>query len=106
REWVRTWDSPSPDTLVIHDEYELGKGDAVEFYWQTRLPVQQTDGGATIRGDKGSATLSIPPDCTLRLDRLPLADGTTHTRIAIRKEAAQGALEVTVHLRPAVPLQR
>jgi hypothetical protein len=99
--WLRTWDSPSPDTLVIRDEYELAKGNAVEFYWQTRLPVEQTDAGLTIRGDKGIATLSFPPDCTLRLDHPPLADGATHTRIAIRKQATQGTLEVTVRLHPA-----
>ena len=106
KKWVRTWDSPSPETLVIRDEYELGKGSAVEFYWQTRLPVEKTKTGVTIRGDNGSAALSIPPHCTIRLDRLPLADGTTHTRIAIRKEATQGTLEVTVHLRPEVSPQR
>jgi len=101
KKWLRTWDSPSPDTLIIRDEYELAKGNAVEFYWQTRLPVEKTSAGLTIRGDKGIATLSCPPDCTLRLDHPPLADGATYTRIAIRKPATQGTLEVTVHLRPA-----
>ena len=49
KKWVRTWDSPSPETLTIRDEYELAQGDTVEFYWQTRLPVEQTDSGLTIR---------------------------------------------------------
>jgi hypothetical protein len=103
RKWIRTWDSPSPETLVIRDEYELGKGSGVEFYWQTHLPVEKTGTGVIIRGDKGIAALTIPPDCSLRFDQLPLADGTTHTRIAVRKEAARGALEVTVRLRPTAP---
>ena len=106
KKWVRTWDSPSPDVLTVRDEYELGRGTAVEFYWQTHLPVEQTDNSVTIRGDHGLATLTIPPDCTARLDRLPLADGTDYTRIAIRKEATQGTLEVTVNVRPAVAAQR
>ncbi len=98
--WVRTWDSPSPDVLTIRDEYELAQGDAVEFYWQTNLPVEQTQDTVTIRGERGTATLSIPEDCTLRIDRLALAGGAEHTRIAIRKPARWGTLEVTVRLRP------
>jgi len=101
KKWVRTWDSPSPDVLTIRDEYELGKGTAVEFYWQTHLSVEQTDIGITIRGDKGLASLTVPSDCTVRLDRLPLAEDAAYTRIAIRKPAPRGTLEVTVTLRPA-----
>lgn len=100
--WVRMWDSPSPDVLTIRDEYELAKGDAVEFYWQTNLPVEQTEGVVTIRGDKGLVTLSIPPDCTVRIERLSLAEGADHNRIAIRKPAFSGTLVTTVTLR-AVP---
>ncbi|HPC94234.1 MAG TPA: heparinase II/III family protein [Sedimentisphaerales bacterium] len=96
--WVRTWDSPSPDVLTIRDEYELAKGNAVEFYWQTSLPVEQTDGAVTIRGDKGLATISVPPDCTVCIDRLPLAQGAEHTRIAIHKPALSGTMETIVHL--------
>jgi Heparinase II/III-like protein len=106
RKWVRTWDSPSPDVLTIRDEYELGRGTGVEFYWQTRLPVEQAENGVTIRGDRGLATLTVSPDCTVRLDHLPLADGTEYTRIAICKQAPQGTLEVTVNLRPEVASQR
>ena len=100
RKWVRTWDSPAPDVLTIRDEYELARGNAVEFYWQTRLPVEQTKDGVAIRGDKGVVTLSVPADCTVRLDRLLLSDGSHSTRIAIRKETRHGSLAVTAHLRP------
>jgi len=102
KKWVRTWDSPSPDALTIRDEYELGKGNAVEFYWQTNLPVEQTESIVTIRGDKGLATISVPPDCTVRIERLPLIDDTHHTRIAIHKPAPSGTLEITVRLRPTL----
>jgi hypothetical protein len=101
RKWVRTWDSPSPETLVIRDEYELGKGRAVEFYWQTKLPVERQAGAVVIRGRKGAASLSVPPDCSVRIDRLALAAGEKHNRIAVRKEGPEGRLEVAVHLRPS-----
>ncbi len=99
KKWVRTWDSPQPDTLMIRDEYQLAQGSAVEFYWQTHLPVEQTNEGVTIRGAKGMVTLSVPSDCTLRIDRLPLAEGGEHSRIAIRKAGAEGVLELKVFLR-------
>lgn len=98
RKWTRRWDSPAPDVLVIRDEYELAKGTGVEFYWQTKLPVETAGGAIVIRGDKGVVSLSPPADCTVRVDRLDLAEGGSHNRIAIRKEAAQGTLEVSVTL--------
>lgn len=98
RKWIRSWDSPSPDTLIIRDEYALAGGNAVEFYWQTKLPVRQKDRTVIIRGKQGRAILNIPPDCTVRIDRLPLAEGQQHNRIAIHKSGSQGVLEVKVHL--------
>ncbi len=98
RKWVRSWDSPSPDTLIIRDEYALARGNAVEFYWQTKLPVRQHDRTVIIQGKQGRASLKIPPDCTVRIDRLPLAEGQVHNRITIGKSGSQGVLEVKVHL--------
>jgi hypothetical protein len=98
RKWIRSWDSPSPDKLIIRDEYILARGNAVEFYWQTRLPVTQNKGTVIIKGDKGRATLKVPPDYKVRIDRLPLAEGKEHNRIAIHKDGAQGFLEVIVRL--------
>lgn len=99
--WVRRWDSPSPEVLVIRDEYELAKGTGVEFYWQTKLPVERRDRTIVIRGQRGIATLSVPPDCTIRVEQLDLADGDQHNRIAIRKDAVQGTLEVKIRLQNA-----
>ena len=95
--WVRTWDSPSPDVLTIRDEYEPAKATRPS---STGRPACRswTDRVVTIRGDKGLATISVPPDCTVRIDRLPLAQGAEHTRIAIRKPAPSGTLETIVHL--------
>jgi len=98
RKWIRDWDSPSPGTLVIRDEYILARGSAVEFYWQTKLPVRQRDKTLIIEGQQGRVTLEAPTDCTVRIDRLPLAEGQEHNRIAFRKAGSQGVLEVTVRL--------
>jgi hypothetical protein len=98
RKWIRSWDSPSPDKLIIRDEYILARGNAVEFYWQTRLPVRQSKRTVIIQGDQGRATLEVPPDCKVRIDRLPLAEGKEHNRIAIYKAGSQGVLEVIVSL--------
>jgi len=96
RKWIRTWDSPSPNKLVIRDDYVLARGNAVEFYWQTKLPVEQHERTVVIQGELGKATLEIPSDCTVRIDQLPLAEGKKHNRISIRKAGSQGVLEVTV----------
>jgi len=98
RKWIRSWDSPTPDKLVIRDEYILTRGNAVEFYWQTRLPVRQHERTVIIQGQQGRATLEVPSDCTVRIDRLPLAEGQEHNRIAIHKAGSQGVLEVIVRL--------
>jgi Heparinase II/III-like protein len=100
KKWVRTWDSPTPATLTIRDEYALGKGDAVEFYWQTQLPCRQEGQSVVITGDKGIVTLRAPEDCAVRLEALPLAEGAGQTRITVRKEGAEGTLEVTAELKP------
>ena len=96
--WTRTWDSPSPDSLTIRDDYALAKGDAVEFYWQTQLPATIDGNTITITGKRGVVTLSFPEDCTARIDTLPMADSAQQTRIAIRREGKSGRIDVTVRL--------
>jgi hypothetical protein len=98
KKWVRTWESPAPDRLTIRDEYEIAKGDGVEFYWQTRLPCEQAGQTVTIRGARGAVTLTAPPDCAVRIETLPLANNEQHQRIAIKKTATTGALAVNVQL--------
>jgi hypothetical protein len=105
RKWHRSWDSPSPDTLIIRDEYALAQGKAVAFYWQTRLPVQQQGQSVLIEGKAGKAIIEVPSDCTIHIDRLALAEGQAHHRIAIYKTGAQGILELRIHLRATAAQQ-
>jgi len=99
RKWIRSWDSPSPGTLIIRDDYALAQGKGVAFYWQTRLPVQQHDQSVLIQGKAGQAIIEVPSDCTIHIDRLALAEAQAHQRIAIYKTGAQGVLELRIHLR-------
>ena len=98
RKWIRSWDSPSPDTLIIKDEYILARGNAVEFYWQTKLPVRQHNGTVIVQGKQGQAIIEIPTGCTVRIERLPLTQDQEHNRIAIYKKGTRGTLEVKIHL--------
>ncbi|MBN1805595.1 MAG: heparinase II/III family protein [Sedimentisphaerales bacterium] len=99
RKWIRTWTSPSPDKLIIRDEYILGSGNGVEFYWQTKLPVRQQDDTVIVQAEQGKADIKIPTDCTVRIERLPMAEGQEHNRITIYKKGSRGVLEVKVNLR-------
>ena len=85
---------------MIQDEYALAKGTGVAFYWQTELPCSQEGQRVRIIGDKGTALLSAPPDCDVRIDELPMAGDKTHNRIAIIKNATEGTLTVEVSLAP------
>jgi hypothetical protein len=96
--WTRKWDSPTPEVLTIRDEYELKKGDGVEFYWNTKLDVQIGPRAVTISGKRGKATIEIPRECLVRLDELPLADNSIQRRIAFQKQGRKGTLEIKVKL--------
>ncbi len=98
RRWVRAWDSPAPDTLVIRDEYALAQGAGVDFLWQTLLPCALEGETAVIRGERGIARIGIPPGCTARVEALPLVGGATQNRLAIHMPEKAGALEVRVLL--------
>lgn len=98
RRWVRTWDSPSPDRLTIRDEYELARGRAVEFCWQTALPCRIEDGSVVIRGARGQAKLKADAGCAIRIDDLPVIGNVQQKRIAFRKEGEKGTIEVSVEL--------
>ena len=104
RRWRRTWESPTPDVLLVSDDYELLTGDGVDFFWQTRLPIEitctgETPARAVITGRRGEITIEAPADCTVRLDALPLLDEAIQRRLVIHKAARQGRLEVRIALR-------
>lgn len=102
RRWVREWDSPAPDTFIIRDEYEIGRGEGVEFYWQTMLPCHLDGQTLTITGDKGIVTVTAPEGTSVRLEKLALYGDETQERMTIRKEGTSGTLEVRVKLTPKV----
>ena len=96
RKWIRTLDSPSPDRLTIRDEYEIEQGSAVDFFWQTALPCRIENGSVLIQGARGLVRLTPDAGCSLRIDDLPVVDGTRQKRIAFRKEEAKGTIEINV----------
>jgi Heparinase II/III-like protein len=97
--WTRRWSSPTPEILRIHDRYKLSKGSGVEFYWQTQLPVEVNGHEVTVTGRQGLVTLSVPKDCTVRIDELPLYQEGVQTRIAICKPGKTGEMTITARLR-------
>ena len=98
KRWLRTWDSPTPNSLVITDDYALTNGDGVEFCWNTELPVTIDGQTATITGRSGKVELSAPPECSVRIDDLPLLEGRVQHRIAIGRAGRAGTLRVEARL--------
>jgi hypothetical protein len=98
RRWVRTWDSPAPDGLVIRDEYELERGDGVEFYWNTRLDAELDGRLVRLIGRRVRAEITAPEGCEARIDELPLYGGGVQRRITFRRPGRAGALEVRCRL--------
>ena len=98
RKWVRQWDSPAPNTLIIHDEYGLASGNGIEFYWNTQREVKVEGNTVILSGRRGTVRIEAPADCAIRIDTLPLLDGAIQRRIAIRKIGVAGELRVQVHL--------
>lgn len=99
KKWVRKWNSPSPDKLIITDEYELKKGDGVEFYWNTQLPVQIKGKIITITGKRGKVIIQVPKDCKIVIDHLELPKDKKQTRIALSKKGTKGKLEIKINLK-------
>ena len=97
KRWQRTWDSPTPSELTITDDYELAVGEGVEFYWQTRLPVEIDGSRAAVIGQRGRIELEAPEECVWRVDELPLLDGIQR-RLACRYVGRCGTRVITVRL--------
>ncbi len=100
RKWTRTWDSPSPNTFIITDEYELERGSGVEFFWQTMLPCRASGNTIEILGESATVRMTAPTDTTIRMQALPVADGKEQIRIGIAKAGTSGALRVAVEIQP------
>lgn len=96
KKWIRTWDSPLPNQLIISDDYELKNGDGVNFFWFTDLPVTEQGSLIVIEGEKALAKIQIPEGCTFHLDELSWYDGSGKQRIVFEKQGRSGKIETTV----------
>ncbi len=119
RRWRRTWDSPTPDTLVIEDDWAIEQGEGVVFHWTTPLPMRREDDRIIIEGRRGQAEITLPPGTEAVLEALPLMNagrreidqlrrelvrfglrhGDTQPRLSIRQRGRSGTLRVAVRLR-------
>ncbi|MBK8857241.1 MAG: heparinase II/III family protein [Opitutaceae bacterium] len=72
--WQRTWDSPTPDSFVITDEWAVAQGRGVEFHWTTRLPIRREGDRIIIEGSRARAELLIPAGVEVVLEELKLLD--------------------------------
>ena len=93
---TRRWDSPTPEQLVITDEYELIKGSGVEFYWQTMLPVKRTGNTVRIEGVRGTAEIRIPRGTTCRIEEHLWWDGRTVNRIIFSQKGNSGTIVTNI----------
>ena len=72
--WDRSWDSPTPDTLVITDEWAVAQGRGVVFHWTTQLPMRLAGNRVIIEGRRATAELTIPAGVEAKIEHLPLQD--------------------------------
>ena len=92
KHWQRTIESPSPDQLVIVDEYALARGDGVEFNWNTFLPVEVHEDRVVIEGERGRAVIAVPADCDVRVDELSMPEDPQQKRIVFRHAGETGRI--------------
>jgi hypothetical protein len=120
--WQRTWDSPTPDTFVITDDWAVAQGRGVIFHWTTRLPMRIEGNQVIITGRRATATLRFPAGVEATIEQLPLQDprrtaveqdrrdiiqfgwalAETQPRLTLRQAGKSGTLrvEVTLSLSP------
>lgn len=118
KRWQRTWDSPTPDTLVITDDWAVEKGAGVIFHWTTPLPMRREGDKIVITGRRGYAEITIPADTEATLEQLPLVNparraideqrrelvrfginhAETQPRLTLRQRGQSGRLCVQVRL--------
>ena len=116
--WQRTWDSPTPDQLVITDEWAVAQGEGAVFNWTTTLPMRREGDKVIIEGRRGRAEITIPPGTEAVIEHLPLMDPArraidelrrelvrfglrhdeTQPRLSIRQRGKSGTLRVAVKL--------
>jgi hypothetical protein len=122
-QWRRTWDSPTPDRIVITDEWAVEQGEGVVFHWTTSLPMRREGDRIIIEGRRGRAEIAIPAGTEAVIEQLPLMNparraidelrrelvrfglrhADTQPRLTIRQRGQSGTLRVavTLSLKPA-----
>ena len=116
--WRRTWDSPTPDTVIITDEWAVEKGEGAIFHWTTRLPIKLEGRRVTIQGRRARAELLLPEGVEAVVEQLPLMDprrratdeqrreliqfgwqhAETQPRLTLRQRGKSGTLRLEVRL--------
>jgi len=116
--WDRSWDSPTPDTLVITDEWAVAQGRGVVFHWTTQLPMRLAGDRVIIEGRRATAKLTIPAGVEAKIEHLPLQDprrtaveqgrrdliqfgwklGETQPVLTLRQAGRSGTLRIAVKL--------
>ena len=99
KKWVRVIESPYPNEITIRDTFELIKGDGVEFYWNTILPIEIKGKNISIIGKRGVISFDIPEGLSFRIDKLALFDGKIQNRISLKKYGKQGVIEIKAYLK-------
>jgi hypothetical protein len=117
-QWQRTWDSPTPDTYVITDNWEVAQGRGVIFHWTTQLPMRLEGDRVLIEGRRATAEIIIPAGVEAQIEHLPLQDprrtaveqgrrdiiqfgwklAETQPRLTLRQAGRSGTLRVEVRL--------
>ena len=116
--WQRTWESPTPDQIVITDDWAVAQGEGAVFNWTTTLPMRREGDKVIIEGRRGRAEITIPPGTEAVIEHLPLMDPArraidelrrelvrfglrhdeTQPRLSIRQRGKSGTLRVAVKL--------
>jgi len=92
--WRRTWTSESPGMLIIKDDYDLKIGEGVQFLWITPLPVQNDDKTIVIKGNNGTCVLTLPENCTTRIEELKMPAGVICNKIIITNTLTVSSQEI------------
>jgi hypothetical protein len=117
-QWQRTWDSPTPDQLIITDAWAVAQGEGAVFHWTTPLPMRREGDRVIIEGRRGRVEITIPAGTEAVIEQLPLMNperraidelrrelvrfglrhADTQPRLSIRQRGRSGTLRVVVRL--------
>lgn len=100
KSWKRSFASSAPNEIRITDEYELLRGDGVEFLWHTPLPVKNESGQVTITGVRGRALITPPAGSAVEITPSRNLGMRNLATLRFRTEAKSGRMETKIRLEP------